>query len=130
MPVRQKQARLLGRQLGAIAPRLLIASYFGSEAWIGKNAALVRAFVNAINRGIDAHNANLAQVSSQQNDDMRKISAWVAIAALPTMVAGIYGMNFEHMPELSSPIGYPAVVGLTAGGCVLLYRSFRKRHWL
>ena len=58
-PVQQKQARLLGRQLGAIAPRLLIASYFGSEAWINKNAGLVKAFVASINRGIDAHNANL-----------------------------------------------------------------------
>jgi len=58
VPVQQKQARLLGRQLGAIAPRLLIASYFGSEAWINRNAGLVKAFVNAINRGIDAHNAD------------------------------------------------------------------------
>jgi len=78
----------------------------------------------------DAHSANLAQVSSQQNDDMRKISAWVAIAALPTMIAGIYGMNFEHMPELHSPIGYPIALALMAGACLLLYRSFRKRGWL
>jgi NitT/TauT family transport system substrate-binding protein len=58
VPLGNKQVRLLGRQLGAIAPRLLIASYFGSEEWIGKNAATVKAFVAAINRGIDAHNAN------------------------------------------------------------------------
>ncbi len=55
----QKQARVLGHMLGGIAPRLLIASYFGSEAWIGKNVETVKAFVAAINRGIDAHNANL-----------------------------------------------------------------------
>jgi NitT/TauT family transport system substrate-binding protein len=55
----QKQARVLGYMLGGIAPRLLIASYFGSEAWIGKNVETVKAFVAAINRGIDAHNANL-----------------------------------------------------------------------
>ncbi|MBI3044355.1 MAG: ABC transporter substrate-binding protein [Betaproteobacteria bacterium] len=59
VPVQKKQARLLGRQLGAIAPRLLIASYFGSEAWVSKNVPLVKAFVAALNRGIDAHNANL-----------------------------------------------------------------------
>jgi NitT/TauT family transport system substrate-binding protein len=57
-PLQNKQARLLGRQLGAIAPRLLIASYFGSEAWIGRNASTVKAFVSALNRGIDAHNAS------------------------------------------------------------------------
>jgi len=56
--VLNKQARLLGRQLGAMSPRLIIASYFGSEAWIGKNVAIVKAFVAALNRGIDAHNAN------------------------------------------------------------------------
>ena len=59
VPVQKKQARLLGRQLGAIAPRLLIASYFGSEGWVSKNVPLVKAFVAALNRGIDAHNANL-----------------------------------------------------------------------
>jgi Mg2+ and Co2+ transporter CorA len=45
--------------------------------------------------------ANLAQVTVAQNEDMRKITAWVAIFAVPTMIAGIYGMNFKHMPELS-----------------------------
>ena len=58
VPVLNKQARLLGRQLGAMAPRLIIASYFGSEAWIGKNVSVVKSFVAALNRGIDAHNAN------------------------------------------------------------------------
>ena len=58
VPVESKQARLLGRQLGAIAPRLLIASYFGSEAWISKNVPVVKGFVEALNRGIDAHNAD------------------------------------------------------------------------
>ena len=59
VPVRvQKQARVLGYPLGEMAPRLLIASYFSSETWIEKNVATVKAFVTAINRGIDAHNAN------------------------------------------------------------------------
>jgi len=57
----QKQARVLGHMLGGIAPRLLIASYFGSEAWIGKHVEMVKSFVTAINRGIDAHNANLEE---------------------------------------------------------------------
>jgi magnesium transporter len=74
--------------------------------------------------------ANAAQVTVRQNDDMRRISAWVAIAALPTMVAGIYGMNFEHMPELSWEYGYYLVVGLLVVGCVTLYRAFRRSGWL
>jgi magnesium transporter len=74
--------------------------------------------------------ANLTQVSVRQNEDMRKISAWVAIAALPTMVAGIYGMNFEHMPELEWTLGYPVVLGATLVACFGLYRAFRHNGWL
>ena len=55
--------------------------------------------------------ANLTQISVRQNEDMRKISAWVAIAAVPTMIAGIYGMNFDEMPELHWELGYPAGAG-------------------
>jgi magnesium transporter len=77
-----------------------------------------------------ALDANLTQVSVRQNEDMRKISAWVAIAAVPTMIAGVYGMNFEHMPELGSPWGYPFALGLMALVCGLLYRSFRNSDWL
>jgi magnesium transporter len=74
--------------------------------------------------------ANLTQVSVRQNEDMRKITAWVAIVAVPTMVAGIYGMNFEHMPELRWKFGYPAVLALILVICVLLYRRFRRAGWL
>jgi magnesium transporter len=74
--------------------------------------------------------ANLAQMSVRQNDDMRKISAWVAIAALPTMIFGLYGMNFEHMPELKWDLGYPAVLVLTALACLLLHRRLRRAGWL
>jgi magnesium transporter len=74
--------------------------------------------------------ANLTQVSVRQNEDMRKISAWVAIAAVPTMIAGVYGMNFQHMPELSHPLGYPIVMGLIVFICVGLYVFFRRWNWL
>lgn len=74
--------------------------------------------------------AHLAQVSVQQNTDMRKISAWVAIAAVPTMLAGIWGMNFEHMPELTRVWGYPAALGLMLTACGLLYRAFRRTGWI
>ena len=78
----------------------------------------------------DILNAHLAQISVQQNGDMRKISAWVAIAAVPTMIAGIYGMNFDNMPELKWHYGYYIVVGVMAAACLGLYRAFRKSGWL
>jgi magnesium transporter len=74
--------------------------------------------------------ANAAQVGVRQNEDMRKISAWVAIAAVPTAIAGIYGMNFKHMPELNWTLGYPAVLVLIALICGLLYRQFKRVGWL
>ncbi len=74
--------------------------------------------------------AALGKVAMQQNVDMRKISAWVAIAAVPTAIAGIYGMNFDHMPELHWTWGYPAVLLLMVTVCTLLYRTFRHNHWL
>jgi magnesium transporter len=74
--------------------------------------------------------ASLTQITVRQNDDMRKISAWVAMAAVPTMVAGIYGMNFDNMPELEWEIGYPFVLSLTAVVVAYLYRLFKKSGWL
>ena len=74
--------------------------------------------------------ANLTQVSMRQNEDMRKISAWVAIAAVPTMVAGIYGMNFDHMPELAWRFGYPVVLGTVLAVCLYLYWRFKRSGWL
>ena len=74
--------------------------------------------------------AALGKVAMQQNVDMRKISAWVAIAAVPTALAGIYGMNFDHMPELHLAWGYPTVLLVMAIVCTLLYRTFRHNHWL
>jgi magnesium transporter len=74
--------------------------------------------------------ANLAQVAVRQNDDVRRISAWVAIIAVPTAIAGIYGMNFEHMPELKWEFGYPAAVLVMLVICAALYRYFKKVGWL
>ncbi len=77
-----------------------------------------------------AHEAHLARISVQQNDDIRKISAWVAIAAVPTAVAGIYGMNFDYMPELRWRIGYPLVMLVMLAVCVTLFRLFKRSGWL
>lgn len=87
----------------------------------------------------DILSAHLAAISVQQNDDMRKISAWVAIAAVPTMIAGIYGMNFDNMPELKASIalgdgefeyGYFVVLAVMALVCGSLYRAFKRSGWL
>ena len=75
--------------------------------------------------------ARLAQVTVDQNNDMRKIAAWAAIAAVWTAIAGIYGMNFENMPELKMTYGYPVVLGPDARRISLaLYRWFRRNGWL
>jgi len=74
--------------------------------------------------------AALGKVAMQQNVDMRKISAWVAIAVVPTAVAGIYGMNFDHMPELQWTWGYPVVLTVMLIICLTLYRIFRSNEWL
>jgi magnesium transporter len=74
--------------------------------------------------------ANLTQVTVQQNEDVRKISAAVAIIAVPTMIAGIYGMNFDHMPELEWQYGYPMALGIMAVVCLALYRYFKRVGWL
>ena len=81
--------------------------------------------------------ANLTQVALLQNEvgmrqnaDMRKISAWVAIVAVPTMIAGIYGMNFDYMPELRWAGGYPGTLLTMTVACALLYRAFKRNGWL
>ena len=69
-------------------------------------------------------------MSLQQNNDMRKITAWAAIIAVPTMGVGIYGMNFDYMPELHWEFGYPVVMGVILLICAVLYRTFRRNDWL
>ncbi|MEJ8640949.1 CorA family divalent cation transporter [Streptomyces sp. MS1.HAVA.3] len=74
--------------------------------------------------------ASITQLGVQQNADMRRISAWAALIAVPTMIVGVYGMNFDHMPELKSPYGYPAVWVVIAIVCTLVHRSLRRNNWL
>ena len=77
-----------------------------------------------------ARELQLAQVSNRLNVVMKKVTSWGAIILLPTLIAGIYGMNFRHMPELNWKIGYPMALGIMAGAAFLLYRGFKKRDWL
>ncbi|MFF9062972.1 magnesium/cobalt transporter CorA [Streptomyces sp. NPDC101213] len=98
---------------------------------VSDHLARVNESVESLDRLVsDILSAHLAQMSVRQNDDMRKISAWAAMAAIPTMIAGIYGMNFEHMPELRWTWSYPAVIAIMAALEVVLYRTFKRRGWL
>jgi magnesium transporter len=74
--------------------------------------------------------ANLSLVSVGQSEVVKKISSYAAIIAIPTLIASVYGMNFEHMPELGWPIGYPLALALMAVAVIVLYRYFRKVGWL
>jgi magnesium transporter len=74
--------------------------------------------------------ANLAQATVAQNEDMRKITAWAAILAVPTMITGVYGMNFDHMPELHTKYGYYVVLAVMVVICSLIHRGFRRNGWL
>lgn len=74
--------------------------------------------------------ADLAHLQLRQNEDVRRISAWVALAAAPTMIAGIYGMNFEYMPELGWRFGYLIIIGAIAVITSVLFYRFKKSHWL
>ena len=90
--------------------------------------------VEVVNRSNDllasVLSANLTRVSVRQNEDMRKISAWAAILAVPTALAGIYGMNFESMPELRWRWSYPLVILIMASVCVGLHHAFKRSGWL
>ncbi|MFF1678711.1 magnesium/cobalt transporter CorA [Streptomyces sp. NPDC058256] len=87
----------------------------------------VASFDELLNSILQAH---LAQVTVAQNEDMRKITAWAAVIAVPTMVCGVYGMNFDNMPELHWRFGYPLVISVITVACLVLYRGFRRNGWL
>lgn len=73
---------------------------------------------------------NLTLLSMRHNEVMKRLAGWGAILAIPTMIGGIYGMNFEHMPELGWTFGYPLVVGVMLTVCVLVYRKLKRTGWL
>jgi magnesium transporter len=105
-----------------------VRSYFRNvDDHLARATEQVVAFDEMLTTLVDA---TLAKVSLQQNNDMRKMSAWVAIIAVPTMVVGVYGMNFDHMPELHWQYGYPLVLSVTLAVCLILYRLFKGNRWL
>ncbi len=87
--------------------------------------------IDSVDQLLDsALSSHLARLSVQQNDDTRKISAWAALLVAPTLLAGIYGMNFEHMPELGWRLGYPLALLLMLAVSYALYRAFKRSGWL
>ena len=75
-------------------------------------------------------NANLTLASVKQADQSRRISAWAAIIAVPTVIGSIYGMNFRYMPELGFRFGYPVVLLVMVASCIVLYVVFKRIGWL
>ncbi len=125
-PLLEPLGRLAAGQLPGAHPEL--GSYFRDVEDHLKRA--VSAIAHARDLLSDALDANLAQVTVRQNDDMRTISAWLAIGGFPTVVGAVYGMNFEHMPELDNRFGYPIVLLVMAVICITLYRRFKRVGWL
>ncbi|KKD03584.1 magnesium/cobalt transporter CorA [Streptomyces sp. WM6386] len=126
VPLTRPIEELSTRPIRAVAPE--IQAYFRDVSdHLLRAKEQIAAFDELLNSILQAH---LAQVSVAQNEDMRKITAWAAIVAVPTMVCGVYGMNFEHMPELRWTFGYPLVLSVIAVACLTLYRGFRRSGWL
>jgi magnesium transporter len=126
VPLIDPVERLAGGQYGQVHPE--VRTYFRD---VNDHLARARDELEGLNDLLSSVlQANLTQVSVRQNEDMRKISAWVAILAVPTAMAGIYGMNFDHMPELGWTFGYPLVLALMATICSILFWRFKRAGWL
>jgi magnesium transporter len=106
---------LLGQHFRAVADHVLRADHEVRSTDELLNSALA---------------AQFSRAELWQNEDMRKISAWAAIALVPTIVGAIYGMNFEHMPELHWAFGYPLAIVVIVAACCALYVTFRRSNWL
>ncbi|MHB9862602.1 magnesium and cobalt transport protein CorA [Streptomyces sp. YIM S03343] len=126
VPLGRPLDELATRPIRVVAPE--IQAYFRDVSdHLLRATEQIAAFDELLNSILQAH---LAQVTVAQNEDMRKITAWAAVIAVPTMVCGLYGMNFDHMPELHWRFGYPLVIAAISVGCLALYRGFRRNGWL
>jgi magnesium transporter len=125
-PLLEPLSRLAAGQLPGAHPEL--GSYFRDvEDHLKREVSAIAHVRDLLS---DALDANLAQVTVRQNNDMRTISAWLAIGGFPTVVGAIYGMNFDNMPELGTRFGYYTVIAIMAIICFALWRRFKKIGWL
>jgi magnesium transporter len=125
-PLEVPLQKLAERQIDAVPEAM--RSYFRD---VQDHAIRVREQVGGLDELLSSIlQASLARTTLADNEDMRKISAWAGIIAIPTAIAGIYGMNFQFMPELRWRYGYPLVLLLIVVACVSLYRGFKRNGWL
>ena len=126
MPLREPMRRFAAGQLEGIDEQT--ATYFRDVSdHLHRVSEVIDNLDTLLSTAFDAH---LARISVQQNDDMRKISAGAAIVVVPTMIAGVYGMNFDHMPELHWQYGYAFAWALMIGTALALLALFKKSGWL
>ena len=125
-PLEVPLQKLAERQIDVVPDAM--RSYFGD---VLDHAIRVRDQVSALDELLSSIlQASLARTSLADNEDTRKISAWAAMIAVPTLITGVYGMNFQYMPELESRYGYPFVLLAIVAVCSLLYRGFKRNGWL
>ncbi|WP_326723850.1 MULTISPECIES: magnesium/cobalt transporter CorA [unclassified Streptomyces] len=126
VPLARPVQELASRPIRVVDPE--IQAYFRDVSdHLLRVTEQIASFDELLNSILQAH---LAQVTVAQNEDMRKITAWAAVIAVPTMVCGVYGMNFDNMPELHWRFGYPLVISVITVACLVLYRGFRRNGWL
>ncbi|MFW6774988.1 magnesium/cobalt transporter CorA [Nocardioides sp. CPCC 205120] len=126
MPLREPLRRIVAGDVDAVADEA--APYFRDVLDHLVSVSEVVEYLDGLLAA--AFEAQLARISVQQNEDMRRISAGVALVAAPTLVAGIYGMNFDHMPELHWLFGYPMALGVMVLVSGFLWWQFKRSGWL
>jgi magnesium transporter len=126
LPLREPMRRLAGGDVAGVPEE--IAPYFRD---VGDHLQRVAEVVDNLDALLStAFDAYVARVQVQQNDDMRRISAGVGLVAAPTLVGSIYGMNFDHMPELHWTFGYPMALGLMLLSSLAVWLVARRSGWL
>lgn len=126
LPLRAPLKRMVSGQVPGVDEQA--GPFFRDVAdHLSRAAETVDSLDSLLSTAFDAH---LAQITVQQNNDMRKISAWIGLVAVPTMIAGIYGMNFDRMPELGWSAGYPLALVLMAASSGTLWLLFKRSGWL
>ncbi|MGW4501128.1 magnesium/cobalt transporter CorA [Micromonospora sp. NPDC004336] len=123
----QRPLMTLTAQMNRDVPKEIRRYFRDVQDHLSRTVEQVNSYDDLLNSILQAR---LAQVTVDQNNDMRKIAAWAAIAAVWTAIAGIYGMNFDVMPELRMTYGYPVVLALMLAISLALYRWFRRNGWL
>ena len=126
VPLREVLSAILRREVQWIDGDALVTCRDAFDKLL-RSVDLVDEQRELVGNAVDAH---LAVISNQMNFVMKKLTAWGSIVFGATLIAGIYGMNFQHMPELGWKLGYPMAIGMMVVLSFVLYRVFRKRDWL